>query len=174
MNPTSIVKSTALSIKSTASYKVLLLGDGGVGKTTFLKKIKEYVFQKQYIATMGAEVHPISFSDKEKEVIFNIWDCAGQEKFSGLRQGYYIEADAAIYMYDKTSTFTYKNIGRWKRDVERVCGTLPFIIIENKSDIDGKTINISEQDKKLIFSFSARKDNGNVCLAVVRSLYNKL
>lgn len=69
-------------------YKMVLVGDGGVGKTTFVKRHLTGEFEKKYIATLGVEVHPMEFSTSRGKVRFMVWDTAGQEKLSGLRDGY--------------------------------------------------------------------------------------
>jgi GTP-binding nuclear protein Ran len=69
-------------------YKVVLVGDGGVGKTTFVKRHLTGEFEKKYIATLGVEVHPMEFCTSRGKVRFMVWDTAGQEKLSGLRDGY--------------------------------------------------------------------------------------
>jgi GTPase SAR1 family protein len=68
-------------------YKVLILGSACVGKTALLKMIKTSVFEMKYIATMGVEVSGLKFettTKDTKDTVFNMSDCAGQEKFSGL------------------------------------------------------------------------------------------
>ena len=69
-------------------FKLVLVGDGGVGKTTFVKRHLTGEFEKKYIATLGVEVHPMPFFTSCGKVLFNVWDTAGQEKFGGLRDGY--------------------------------------------------------------------------------------
>lgn len=69
-------------------YKLVLVGDGGVGKTTFVKRHLTGEFEKKYIATLGVEVHPMVFYTTLGEVRMNVWDTAGQEKLGGLRDGY--------------------------------------------------------------------------------------
>lgn len=69
-------------------FKLVLVGDGGVGKTTFVKRHKSGEFEKVYHATVGAEVHPMPFNTSRGKIIFNVWDTAGQEKYLGLRDGY--------------------------------------------------------------------------------------
>lgn len=69
-------------------FKLVLVGDGGVGKTTFVKRHQTGEFEKKYIATVGAEVHQMPFSTTLGEMRFNVWDTAGQEKYAGLRDGY--------------------------------------------------------------------------------------
>jgi GTP-binding nuclear protein Ran len=71
-----------------AEYKLVLVGDGGVGKTTFVKRHETGEFEKKYIATLGVEVHPMNFFTTRGMVRFMVWDTAGQEKLSGLRDGY--------------------------------------------------------------------------------------
>ncbi|OXB70746.1 UNVERIFIED_CONTAM: hypothetical protein H355_003781 [Colinus virginianus] len=74
-------------------FKLILVGDGGVGKTTLVKRHLTGEFEKKYIPTLGVEVHPLKFQTNFGQIIFNVWDTAGQEKFGGLRDGYYIKVD---------------------------------------------------------------------------------
>ncbi len=69
-------------------FKLVLIGDGGVGKTTFVKRHLTGEFEKKYIATLGVEVHPMVFHTSRGKIKFMVWDTAGQEKLSGLRDGY--------------------------------------------------------------------------------------
>jgi GTP-binding nuclear protein Ran len=71
-----------------AEYKLVLVGDGGVGKTTFVKRHLTGEFEKKYIATLGVEVHPMVFHTNHGPIRLNVWDTAGQEKLGGLRDGY--------------------------------------------------------------------------------------
>ena len=86
-------------------------------------------------ATLGVEVHPLSFSTNFGTICFNVWDTAGQEKFGGLRDGYYIQGQCGIIMFDVTSRITYKNVPNWHRDLERVCENIPIVLCGNKVDV---------------------------------------
>jgi GTP-binding nuclear protein Ran len=68
-------------------------------------------------------------------ICFNVWDTAGQEKFGGLRDGYYIQGQCGIIMFDVTSKITYKNVPNWFRDLERVCEGIPIVLCGNKVDV---------------------------------------
>lgn len=60
-------------------FKLILVGDGGVGKTTFVKRHLTGEFEKKYVATLGVEVHPLVFHTNRGPIKFNVWDTAGQE-----------------------------------------------------------------------------------------------
>lgn len=122
------------------TFKLLLVGDGGVGKTTFVKRHKTGEFEKKYIATVGVEVHPMVFYTNRGPITFNVWDTAGQEKFGGLRDGYYIQGQCAILMFDVTSRTTYKNIPTWHRDIIRVCENIPIVLVGNKVDVNDRKV----------------------------------
>ena len=102
------------------TYKILLLGAGGVGKTSFIRALMGKEFDKKYIMTMGVQVDPIRLQspisyylpDKEHWCA-NIWDCAGQEKFKGLGDGYYIQAQAAIFAFDLSDENSLLNLKSW-------------------------------------------------------------
>merc|ERR1712187_729985 len=94
-------------------------GDGGTGKTTFIKRHKDGEFQKIYI---------------------ECWDTAGQELMGGLRDGYYIKSDCAIIMFDVTDRATYTHVPDWYRDLSRVCGNIPIVLCGNKVDVKDRKI----------------------------------
>ena len=91
-------------------------------------------------ATLGVEVHPLVFYTNRGPIRFNVWDTAGQEKFGGLRDGYYIQGQCAIVMFDVTSRVTYKNVPNWHRDLVRVCENIPIVLCGNKVDIKDRKV----------------------------------
>jgi len=121
-------------------FKLVLVGDGGVGKTTLVKRHLTGEFEKKYIPTLGVEVNPLKFVTQYGPIIFNVWDTAGQEKFGGLRDGYYIKGQCAIIMFDVTSRITYKNVPNWHRDIARVCENIPIVLVGNKVDVKDRQV----------------------------------
>lgn len=146
-----------------ATFKLVLVGDGGTGKTTFVKRHLTGEFEKKYIATLGVEVHPLVFYTNFGSIQFNCWDTAGQEKFGGLRDGYYIQGQCAIIMFDVTSRVTYKNVPNWHRDLIRVCENIPIVLCGNKVDVKerkvkAKTITFHRKKNLQYYDISAKSN----------------
>ena len=123
-----------------ATFKLVIIGDGGVGKTTFVKRHISGEFQKPYIPTKGADVSHIDFSTNRGRIQFVIWDTAGQEKFGNLRECYYIDANCAIIMFDLTSRQTYKNVAKWHKDLTKICENIPIVLVGNKADVKDRKL----------------------------------
>ena len=130
--------------QAVAEFKCILVGDGGVGKTTFVKRHQTGEFEKKYIATVGVEVHPMNFSTTRGVIKLNVWDTAGQEKLCGLRDGYYIQAHCGIIMFDVCSRITYKNVPKWYKDVVRVCDNIPIVLVGNKVDVKDRKVKAKQ------------------------------
>jgi len=147
----------------TPTFKLVLVGDGGTGKTTFVKRHLTGEFEKKYIATLGVEVHPLGFTTNLGNIQFDVWDTAGQEKFGGLRDGYYINGQCGIIMFDVTSRITYKNVPNWHRDLVRVCENIPIVLTGNKVDVKerkvkAKTITFHRKKNLQYYDISAKSN----------------
>ncbi|KAK2072888.1 hypothetical protein P8C59_007215 [Phyllachora maydis] len=145
------------------TFKLVLVGDGGTGKTTFVKRHLTGEFEKKYHATLGVEVHPLGFSTNFGQIQFDVWDTAGQEKFGGLRDGYYINGQCGIIMFDVTSRITYKNVPNWHRDLVRVCENIPIVLCGNKVDVKerkvkAKTITFHRKKNLQYYDISAKSN----------------
>ena len=120
-------------------YKICLIGNGGTGKTTYVNKVLNGVFERKYVATIGASVRSVQFylNDGMTSIIFEVWDTAGQEKHKGLLDGYYIDAIGAFFFFDVNSRETCSAISRHVEVFSKACyqGASPVnIICGNKQD----------------------------------------
>jgi small GTP-binding protein len=143
-------------------YKICVVGDGGVGKTSMVLRYCENTFKENYIMTIGS-----NFSTKTVElpdypqfqVKLQIWDLAGQKHFSFVRPPFYRGATGIVYVFDLTRRSSFANLNEWKNEVEKVVGQKPALLVGNKIDIavDGKR-EVSFQDGESFKSeISAKK-----------------
>ncbi|XP_039165296.1 GTP-binding nuclear protein Ran-3-like [Eucalyptus grandis] len=155
------------------SFKLLLVGDAGTGKTTFVKRHLTGEFEKEYEPTIGVEVHPLDFLEVHPldfltdrgRMRFYCWDTAGQEKLGGLREGYYIHGQCAVIMFDVTARSTYKSVPTWHRDLCRVCENIPVVLCGNKVDVKNRQV----EAKQVTFQ---RKKNLQYYEISAKSKYN--
>lgn len=110
-------------------------------------------------------MHPLLFHTNRGPIKFNVWDTAGQEKFGGLRDGYYIQGQCAIIMFDVTSRITYKNVPNWHRDLTRVCENIPIVLTGNKVEIKDRKVKAKQitfhRKKNLQYYDISAKSNYN-------------
>lgn len=159
--------------------KVVLVGDGGVGKTTFVTRHKSGEFEQKYVPTLGVQVTQLAFNTTAGPITFNVWDTAGQERFGGLREGYYLEANSAIIMFDVTSPGSYRNAATWHKDLVRVCPDIPIVLVGNKIDssdrkVPSKRVTFHNKYNMKYFEISS-KSNYNFempLLSLARKLKN--
>jgi GTP-binding nuclear protein Ran len=152
-----------------STFKVILVGDGSTGKTAFTKRCLGCPFETKYVATLGVEVHPVRVRTNMGVVTLNFWDTAGQEKFGGLRDGYYRQGHGCFI-------FGQNNHDNWYRDVTRVCGYIPIVVVQSKNDLpnndDSKTRRYAMR-KGLVYNSISSMDETLVreaLLALVRQL----
>merc|ERR1712025_178521 len=162
-SPSITSEPTTMAEQQVPTFKLVLVGDGGTGKTTFVKRHLTGEFEKKYLATLGVEVHPLGFTTNFGQIQFDVWDTAGQEKFGGLRDGYYINGQCGIIMFDVTSRITYKNVPNWHRDLVRVCENIPIVLCGNKVDVKerkvkAKTITFHRKKNLQYYDISAKSN----------------
>lgn len=117
------------------TYKVSIIGDGNVGKTTFIKRLKTGEFEPNYIPTIGENENLLSFYTNYGEIKFSIYDKAGIEKFYGLDKGYTEDMDATIAIFDVTSNISFINLWSW---YGKKCDNLLSVVCGNKCDLESK------------------------------------
>ena len=116
------------------SYKICIVGDGGVGKTTYIERMKTGEFIKKYNPTIGSEVRALQFYTNKDKYNINLWDCAGLPQFKGLGKSYFIGAHAFILMFDLTNKASYQNLFNHYTRIKSVCPDSPIVLCGNKVD----------------------------------------
>lgn len=100
-------------------FKILTIGDSGVGKSSLLLKYVDDEFNEQYIASIGVDFKTKNIEVNEKRVKLQIWDTAVQERFRTIAPAYYRGAHAIILCYDITNKVSFDNVKLWLAEVDR-------------------------------------------------------
>ncbi|KAI0355131.1 GTP-binding protein ypt1 [Trametes cingulata] len=117
-------------------FKLLLIGDSGVGKSCLLLRFAEDAFTDSYLSTIGVDFKIRTIELEGKTVKLQIWDTAGQERFRTIAAAYYRGAHGIIMVYDVTELETFSNVKGWIQEIERYASEgVKKLIIGNKSDL---------------------------------------
>ena len=120
-------------------YKILILGDATVGKTSILVRYIDNKFEKDSLATLGVDVKYKYVTLDNKKIRMNIWDTAGQDRFRNIAKNYFKGANAVIFVFDVNNKNTLDKIKFWIDNVkENSSEDLIEVIVGNKIDIEGK------------------------------------
>jgi GTP-binding nuclear protein Ran len=134
---------TRMSAKKT-TFKLVLIGDAKVGKSSFVKRNSSSTFDRDYTATQGVAVTPLTVETSAGSLTFNIWDTAGERSLGPLYEGVYLEADCGILMFDVTDHATYRNIATWYNDLVRVRPMVQVVLVGNKVDVRERKVSASQ------------------------------
>jgi Ras-related protein Rab-1A len=129
-------------------FKVLLIGDSGVGKSSLLLKFTDRVFTDHYISTIGVDFKIQTLQMDDKIIKLQLWDTAGQERFRTITTSYYRGAHGIIIVFDITDKESFANIKTWMTEIDRFASdNVCKILIGNKSDLE-KQRQVSKEDAK--------------------------
>ena len=103
-------------------FKILLIGDAAVGKSSILLRYADNIFNEAYMSTIGIDFRIKDFNMDNKLIKLQIWDTAGQERFKNLTSTYYKGAHGVIFVFDTTDPTSFESIDEWVNDVERHAG----------------------------------------------------
>jgi small GTP-binding protein len=141
------------------AFKLILGGDGGVGKTSMVHRFVENEFNVDYKSTIGTSImkKECEFENLESKVRFVIWDLAGQSQFKRVRSSYVANSEAGILVFDVTRRETYDNIKNWHKEILDSAPAITLIIAGNKIDlVDSRAVSRQEGEelpKKLGLSY---------------------
>ena len=118
-------------------FKLLLVGDSGVGKSSLLLRFTNDEFTDNYVTTIGLDFKIRTITVEGKKIKLQIWDTAGQERFRTITSNYYRGAQGVLIVYDITSKLSFINLTQWIKDVEKNGSeNVQKIIVGNKSDLE--------------------------------------
>jgi len=119
-------------------FKIVVIGDSAVGKTSLIKKFTKGNFQEDYIQTIGAQLSSYDYNIKGDKIQLFFWDIAGQDNFHFLRPAFYQGSRAAIIVYsleESNHGKSFEHVDEWHDDIKRYCGDIPIVLLGNKVDL---------------------------------------
>ena len=134
---------------SIQSFKFILIGSSGVGKTAILKRLVEDSFSDESQSTIGVEFDSTIINVDDQKVKLQIWDTAGQERFRSIAKAYYRNAVGVILVFDITERKSFDDLSSWLNDIRTLCDPNAVIqLIGNKSDLaQSRIVTLSEAEQ---------------------------
>jgi len=120
-------------------FKIVVVGDGAVGKTSLIKKFTKGTFEMDYIKTIGAQFSKYNKEINEDKIRLIFWDIAGQEDFNFLHHLFYKETKAAIIVVsleeNDLGNNSFTHIENWNDELKKYCDDIPVVLFANKVDL---------------------------------------
>ena len=168
---TEITQSNSINISVSVNairYKIIFVGDAGVGKTTIINRINDNEFQSAYDATIGVDFWPKKINFRGNEITLQIWDTAGQERYRGLIPSYVRNSSIVFIVFDITNRKTFESIQKWIELIKSIEKNNILVLIGNKEDLKEKREvekkegeDLAKENEMSYFELSAKRDNNN-------------
>ena len=128
---------------STDTFKIILLGESGVGKTCILRRYVDNKFQPAHLSTFGIDFRIKKINVYDRSVKLKIWDTAGQERYHNITKTTFKNADGILLVFDVTDESSFERIQFWMKEIESNLSLdlISLILVGNKSDIKERTIS---------------------------------
>ena len=130
-------------------FKVLLLGNSNVGKSSLFLRFVDDIWNDTFVPTIGVDFKIKTFNIDEKKIKMQIWDTAGQERFKNIIASYYRGAHGILLIYDVTDKDSFKNLSNWLIEIEKNASkNVLKVLIGNKTDLEDKRVITYNQGKE--------------------------
>ncbi|XP_060533081.1 ras-related protein Rab-35 [Cylas formicarius] len=149
-------------------FKLLIIGDSGVGKSSLLLRFSDNTFTGSYITTIGVDFKIKTVNIEGQKVKLQIWDTAGQERFRTITSTYYRGTHGVIIVYDVTNGESFANVKRWLHEIDQNCEVVNRVLVGNKNDTPDRKVVLTEDAQRFADTMNIRlfetsaKDNINV------------
>ena len=139
-----------MTSETNVTFKILTIGESGVGKTCILRRFVENKFLKNHLATIGIDFKTKTLTINDQEIKLKIWDTAGQERFRNITTQYYKGADGIVLVYDVTDDASYEKIRDWMDQIlsNTQRDEIGLVLLGNKCDMEPRIIS-EEQGNQL-------------------------
>jgi Ras-related protein Rab-8A len=138
-------------------FKLLLIGDSGVGKTCVLFRFAEDAFNSTFISTIGIDFKIRTIEMDGKKIKLQIWDTAGQERFRTITTAYYRGAMGIMLVYDITNEKSFDNIKNWIRNIEEhATADVEKMVLGNKCDMNDRRQISKERGEQLAIEYGIK------------------
>ena len=173
-------------------FKVVMVGNGGVGKASLIRRFVHNKFEKDYLMTLGTDVTKYNDQIEGNDITFIIWDLGGQEALEQMRNKFFYGANAAIVVFsheeNEFGDKSFSNIPKWLGDISKFCGKVPTILFGNKIDLvdsemlwsndehprSDHALNKLASDLGLLGYFKTSALSGKNVVTAFKTLMNKL
>ena len=118
-------------------FKIILIGDWGVGKSNILLRITQDAFDAESRTTIGVEFSQKVMNINQQKIVVQIWDTAGQDRYKAITSAYYRSASAAILVYDISKRSSFENLQNWINEIrENTSESISIMLLGNKIDLE--------------------------------------
>ncbi|CAI5445486.1 unnamed protein product [Caenorhabditis angaria] len=146
-------------------FKLLIIGDSGVGKSSLLLRFADNTFSENYITTIGVDFKIRTMDIDGQRVKLQIWDTAGQERFRTITSTYYRGTHGVVVVYDVTNGESFGNVKRWLQEIEKNCDSVHKVLVGNKCEDNERRVvlesdarNYADSMNIKLFETSAKED----------------
>ncbi|XP_067840154.1 ras-related protein Rab-23 [Heptranchias perlo] len=131
------------------AIKVVVVGNGAVGKSSMIQRYCKGIFTKDYKKTIGVDFLERQIQVNDEDVRLMLWDTAGQEEFDAITKAYYRGAQACVLVFSTTDRESFEATPSWKEKVEAEVGDIPTVLVQNKIDLLDETVLKNEEAEAL-------------------------